>query len=112
MTLDKFTIGIGAAILATAITFLLPVSARRVNQAFVAILIVALILAASLSLFDAPLSFGVALAASLLAILYRDIVRFVKHVVYDVTKYRRRDYWYRRVGQSVLGSRPRPRRRR
>ena len=109
MTLDKFTIGVGAAVLAAAVTFLLPVSPRRVNQAFVTILIVALILAASFSLFDLPLSLGVALVASLAAIIYRDIVRFFKHIVYDVTKYRRRDFWYRRVGQSVLGARPRRR---
>jgi hypothetical protein len=110
MTLDRFTIGIGAAVLAAAITFLLPVSPRRVNQTFVTVIIVALIVAASLSFLDTPLSLGVALVASLLAIIYRDILRFFKHVVYDVTKYRRRDYWYRRIGQSVLGSRPRRRR--
>ena len=110
MTLDPNTVGIGAAVLAVAITFLLPVGPRRVNQTFVTVLIVALILAASLSLLEAPLSLGVAIAASLIAVVYRDIVRFVRHIVYDVTKYRRRDYWYRRIGQSVLGSRPRRRR--
>ena len=110
MSIDKITIGIGAAVLAAAITFLLPVSPRRVNQAFVTVLIAALIVAAALTLFEMPLSIGIAVVASLAAIIYRDIVRFVKHALYDVTKYRRRDYWYRRVGQSVLGGRTRRRR--
>jgi len=38
-------------------------------------------------------------------------MRFVKHVVYDVTKFRRRDFWYRRVGETIIGSGRRPRRR-
>jgi hypothetical protein len=105
MTIDRTVIGIGAAVLAVAVTLMLPVQVRRVNQGLVTIIIVALCFAAGLSLFEAPLSFGVAIVASLAAIIYRDVMRFVKHVVYDVTKYRRRDYWYRQIGESVLGTR-------
>ena len=107
MPVYQFAIGIGAAVLAAAVTFLLPVSTRRVNQTLVTILIVALCFASALSLLSLPLSLGVALAASLAAIIYRDVMRFIRHVVYDVTKYRRRDFWYRRVGQFILGGRSR-----
>ncbi len=111
MTIDRTIIGVGAALLAVAVTFVMPVQARRANQGLIAIIIVVLCFAASLSLLDAPLSWIVGIGASLAAIIYRDVMRFVKHVVYDVTKYRRRDYWYRRVGETILGGGRRSRRR-
>ncbi len=101
--MDYTLIGIGAAALGIAMTFLMPVSGRRVNQTFITVVIVAAFFVASFALFDSPLAWAVAIGASLAAIIYRDVMRFVRHVVYDVTKYRRRDYWYRRVGQSLLG---------
>lgn len=108
---DRLIIGIGAAILAILITFAMPVQARRVNQRLVTLLIVVLCFAAALLLLDFPLSILVAIGASVVAILYRDVVRFVRHAIYDVTKYRRRDFWYRRVGETVLGGGRRARRR-
>src|SRR5262245_35191087 len=112
MVLDRLVIGIGAAIFAVAITFLMPVQVRRVNQGLVTMMIVVLCFAAALLLLDAPLSLIVAVVASLAAIIYRDIVRFIRHAIYDVTKYRRRDFWYRRVGETVLGGGRRRRSRR
>src|SRR5712692_4614948 len=100
---DKLVIGIGAAVLAGLATFLLPVSPRRVNQGVVTLMIVTLVFAAAFLLLEMPLSLGIALAACAAAIVYRDVLQFVRHLVYDVTKYRRRDFWYRRVGEKVLG---------
>ena len=81
----------------------MPVSPRRLNQRLVNIIVVILCFASALALLDIPLSLVVAAASALLAILYRDVIRFVRHVVYDVTKYRRRDFWYRRIGEAVVG---------
>jgi hypothetical protein len=106
---QSLLIGVGAAVLGVLATFLLPVSPRRVNQGIVTLLIASLAFAAAFLLFEMPLSLGIALAASAIAILYRDVMQFVRHLVYDVTKYRRRDFWYRRVGQAVLGGRARRR---
>jgi hypothetical protein len=106
---QNFLIGAGAAVLAVLATFLLPVSPRRVNQGIVTLMIASLTFVAAFLLFEMPLSLGIALAASAAAIVYRDVMQFVRHLVYDVTKYRRRDFWYRRVGQAVLGGRARRR---
>ena len=102
---QNFLIGVGAALLAVLATFMLPVSPRRVNQGVVTLLIAALAFAAAFLLLEFPLSLGVALAATAAAILFRDVMQFVRHLVYDITKYRRRDFWYRRIGQTVLGGR-------
>jgi len=101
---QNFLIGAGAAVLAVLATFLLPVSPRRVNQGVVTLMIASLTFVAAFLLFEMPLSLGIALVATAAAIVYRDVMQFVRHLVYDVTKYRRRDFWYRRVGQAVLGN--------
>lgn len=106
---QNLLIGGAAAVLAALATFLLPVSPRRVNQGIVTLLIVSLVFAAAFLLLDMPLSLLVAIGASVAAILYRDIMQFVRHLIYDVTKYRRRDFWYRRIGESVLGGHSRRR---
>jgi len=103
MSLERLVIGVGAGILALVLTFFMPVSPRRLNQRLVNIIVVVLCFASALALLDMPLSLVVAAASALLAILYRDVIRFVRHVVYDVAKYRRRDFWYRRIGQAVVG---------
>ena len=111
MSIERLVIGAGAGILALVLTFLMPVSPRRLNQRLVNIMVVILCFASALALLDIPLSLAAGLAASVVAILYRDVVRFVRHVVYDVTKYRRRDFWYRRIGEAIVGRGSRPRRR-
>lgn len=105
MSLERLILGVGAGVLALVLTLFMPVSPHRTNQRLINILILALCFASALSLLDIPLSLIVGAAASLIAIVYRDVVRFVKHVVYDVTKYRRRDFWYRRIGESIVGGR-------
>jgi hypothetical protein len=105
MSLERLIIGIGAGILAVVLTFLMPVSPRRLNQQLINILVLVSCFASTLALLDFPLSLIAGAAASLVAILYRDVMRFVRHVVYDVTKYRRRDFWYRRIGEAIVGGR-------
>lgn len=107
MTIEPMWLGIGSAVLAAVLTFFMPVQVHRLNQTFIAIIIVVLVFIAAFSLFDFPLSLVVAIGASVAAIIFRDVLRFVRHAVYGVTKYTRRDYWYRRVGQTLIGRRGR-----
>jgi hypothetical protein len=112
MSLERVIIGAVAAALALIVTFGLPVSSRRVNQTLPGLLAVIFFFVAAYALLDWPMWLIVGAVASLVAILYRDIARFVRHVYWDVTKYSRRDYWYRRVGKAVLGGRRTSRRKR
>lgn len=107
MTIEPFWLGVGSAILAAVLTFFMPVQVHRLNQTFIAIIIVVLVFVAAFSLFEFPMSLIIAIVASAVAIIFRDVMRFVRHTVYGVTKYTRRDYWYRRVGQTLIGRRGR-----
>ena len=103
MPIERILLGAGAGVLGLLVTFGLPVSPRRVNQTLVSLLAVVLFFVAAVALLDWPAWLVAALIASAVAIIYRDVVRFIKHVYWGVTKYSRRDYWYRRVGEAVLG---------
>ena len=111
MTIEPFWIGIGAAVLAGVLTFMMPVEVRRVNQTVVIAIIVVLIFVAAFSLFDFNAAIIVGVVVSVLAVIYRDVMRFLRRTVYGFTKYTRRDYWYRRIGQGLVGSGRRGRRR-
>ncbi len=107
MTIEPFWLGAGAALLAGIMTFFMPVSGHKVNQSLVAAIIVVLIFISSFSMFDLTLALIVAIVSSALAIIYRDVHRFIRQTLYGVTKFSRRDYWYRRVGHMLLGARGR-----
>ncbi len=111
MTLDNSIVGVGAAVFAALLTLAMPVSPRRVSQGLINIMIAVLCVAAGWLLLGGATGIIAGLGAALAAIVVRDILRFVRHTVYDVTKYRRRDFWYRRVGQSLLSGGRRARRR-
>ena len=110
MSDSRLFIGLGAAVLALIVAFAMPVAPRRVNQGIVTLLLAVLIAVAAFSLFDLPTSLIVGVVALVAVMIVRDVARFVRHAVYGVTKYTRRDYWYRRVGHAVLGERSRTRR--
>ena len=110
LPIERLLIGIGAAVLGLLVTFGLPVSPRRVKQSIPLILATVLFFTAAFSLLDWPAWLIAGGIATVIAIIYRDVTRFIKHAYWDVTKYSRRDYWYRRVGQAILGNK-RPRRR-
>jgi predicted branched-subunit amino acid permease len=99
---DNNLLGLGAAVLAVVMTFAMPVGARRVNQALIAVIIVVLCFVAAFSLFPEAQALGVGIVASLVAIAYRTAARWIRNVIWNVTKYTRRDYWYRRIGESVV----------
>jgi len=111
MTLNNPLIGWGAAALAVILALAMPVNPRRVNQGLISILIVVLSLVAAFAWLEPLTALVAGLGAAAVAIVGRDVVRFVRHAVYDVTKYTRRDYWYRRIGQSLISGGRRSRRR-
>ncbi len=101
---DRLLIGLGALLLGLLVTFGLPVSPRQVNQTIPTILAIVLFFTSAIALLDWPTWLIAGAVATIVAILYRDIARFIKHVYYGVTKYSRRDYWYRRVGEAIIGN--------
>jgi chromate transport protein ChrA len=103
MSVERLIIGAAAAVLGLLVTFGLPVSPRRVSQTLPSLLAVIFFFVAAFALLEWPVWLIAGAVASVVAILYRDISRFVRHVYWDVTKYTRRDFWYRRVGQAILG---------
>ena len=112
LSFERILIGGIAALLGLLVTFGLPVSPRRVNQTLPIIMMAALFFGAAYAFLEWPVWAIAGFVAVAVGIIYRDIVRFVKHIYWDVTKYSRRDFWYRRIGEAVLGSNSRRRSRR
>ncbi len=111
--IDMFlVIGIGSAVMMAAMTFLMPVSHHRVNQNFISVMIAVLAFVAAFCLWDPPQAILAGVIATAVALLYRDIVRWVKEFMWhNVYRYTHRYYWYNRVGRAVLGGEGRGRRR-
>ncbi|MGB8647478.1 MAG: hypothetical protein WCF84_19755 [Anaerolineae bacterium] len=108
-----YLIGAGSAVLALVMTFMMPVSQHRVNQHLITILIAIFFFVAAFCIFDPPLSILAGIVATGIALLYRDIVRWVKEFMWhNVTRYTHRYYWYNKVGRAVMGGDGRGRRRR
>lgn len=104
MAIDPLILGIGSAIMALALTFGMPVSAHRVNQTLVSIIIAALVLVAAFSIFEFPISLALAIGGIAAAIVYRDVMRWVRELMWhNVYRYTHRYYWYNRVGRAILG---------
>ena len=105
-------IGIGSAILAIVMTFMMPVSSHRVNQNLISIIIAVLVFVAAFALFEIPLALVVAIGGTAVAIIYRDIVRWIRGALWhNVFRYTHRYYWYNRVGRAIIGPGQRGRRR-
>lgn len=104
MTFDPKLVGVGAAILATVLVVYMPVQRRRVNQTIVALVITCLIFVAAFAFWNAelalPIGAGLALAVIVTRLLWGGLQSFVYR---NFTRYTRRDFWQRRIGQSVLG---------
>lgn len=105
MTIDPRLVGIGAAVLAAVLVVFMPVQRRRVNQTIVSLILAFLIFVAAFSLLSAELALPVGAGIALAVILARLVLGGVRSFVYrNFTRYTRRDFWQRRIGQSILGS--------
>lgn len=111
MTIDPKLVGIGAAILAAVLIVYMPVNKRRVNQTIVALVIAFLIFVAAFSFLNVELALPVAAGVALAVIVARLVLGGLQSFVYrNFTRYTRRDFWQRRIGQNILGSGRRRRR--
>lgn len=105
MALDPKLVGIGAAILAGVLIVSMPVNKRRVNQSIVALIIACLVFVAAFTLLNAELALPVAAAIVLAVIVARFVLGGLQSFIYrNFTRYTRRDFWQRRIGQNILGS--------
>jgi len=108
MTIDRPLLGIGAAILAVILTVFMPVSKRRANQTIIAFVIAVLIFVAAFLLFDPPIALPIAVGATVVVVVGRFLLGAIRSALYhNITRYTRRDFWQRRVGQAILGGRRR-----
>ena len=108
-----FLIGVGSALLAFVMTFFIPVSVHRVNQHLISGIIAVLVFVAAFSIFDLPLALLVAIGGTAVAIIYRDVLRWIKGALWhNVFRYTHRYYWYNRVGRAIIGGGQRRSRRR
>ncbi len=102
---DPFVIGAGAAALAIIMTLFMPVSRHRVNQGLITLIIVVLVFVAAFALFDIPLAFWAGTGGTAIALIFRDVRRWVQEFMWhNVFRYTHRYYWYNRVGRAILGS--------
>ncbi len=113
MMVDPMIIGIGSAILAAVVTFMMPVSMHRVNQTLISVIIAILVFVAAFAIFDIPEAMLIGVVATAAAIIYRDVLRWIKTALWhNVFRYTHRYYWYNRVGRAIIGPGGRGRRRR
>lgn len=111
MTVDPTLIGIGAIILASLLIIYMPVSKRKVNQNVINLILAVLVFVAAFAFLEIPQAVPVGVAVSVVIIAARWIMGGLRSAIYtNLTRYFRRDYWQRRVGQGILGSNRRRRR--
>lgn len=111
MTIDPTLLGIGAAILAAILAVSMPVSKRRANQTIIGIVIAVLIFVAAFAFFDVPQAIPIGIGVSIVVVAARYILGGIRSAIYtNFTRYLRRDYWQRKIGQSIVGSGRRRRR--
>ena len=104
MMVDPLILGIGSTVLALIRTLFIPVSPHRVNQTLISLVIAVLVFVAAFAIFDMPLALVAGIAGTLVAIVYRDIMRWVKEFLWhNVFRYTHRYYWYNRIGRAILG---------
>jgi chromate transport protein ChrA len=104
MMVDPFILGIGSTALALILTLFIPVSPHRVNQTLISLVIAVLVFVAAFAIFDMPLALVIGIAGTLVAVIYRDIMRWIKEFLWhNVFRYTHRYYWYNRIGRAILG---------
>jgi hypothetical protein len=111
MTIEPTLLGIGAALLALILAVYMPVSKRKVNQTIVNLVIAVLIFVAAFAFFPFPTAAVVGVGASVAVIVPRFLLGGLRSAIYtNFTRYLRRDYWQRKIGQGIIGSARRRRR--
>ena len=112
ITLSYPLVGIVCLLAAIAITFFWPLGPSRRNHVFSEIMLVVLFVAAAGFLWAGGIipesvswltSLFVGLVVGIVAVVFRDVRRFIKHFRYETYKWTHPYYWYGRVGRAVMG---------
>ena len=119
ITLTYPLVGIVCLLAGLGITFLWPLGPSRRNHVLGEIVIVALFVAAggflwAGGLIPESISWEASMIAGgiigLVAVVFRDVRRFIRHFRYETYKWTHPYYWYGRVGRAVMGGNRRRRR--
>ena len=120
ITLTYPLIGIVCLLAGLGITFFWPLGPSRRNHVLGEIVIVALFVAAggflwAGALIPESISWEASMIAGgivgLVAVVFRDVRRFIRHFRYQTYKWTHPYYWYGRVGRAVMGGSARRQRR-
>jgi hypothetical protein len=121
ITVSYPLVGIVCLLAAIAITFFWPLGPSRRNHLASEILILVLFVAAGGFIYASgwlPESvswlgaMGIGFVVGIIAVVLRDVRRFIQHFRYQTYKYTHPYYWYGRVGRAMLGGGERRQRRR
>jgi len=119
ITLSYPLVGIVCLLAVIAITFFWPLGPSRRNHLVSEIVILVLFVAAGGFIYASgwlPESvswlgaMGLGLTVGVVAVVFRDVRRFVNHFRYETYKYTHPYYWYGRVGRAMFGGSRRRRR--
>jgi uncharacterized membrane protein YedE/YeeE len=114
-------VGIICLLAAFAITFFWPLGPSRRNHLASEIVILVLFVATGGFIFASGWlpdgvswlgAMGIGFVVGLVAVILRDVRRFIQHFRYETYKYTHPYYWYGRVGRAMFGGSARRRRRR
>ncbi len=112
--------GVICLVAALGITFFWPLGFSRRNHIAGEIVLLVLFVAAAGFMYAAgwlpesiswPMSLLIGLVVGVVAVVFRDVRRFINHFRYESYKWTHPYYWYGRVGRAVMGGGA-PRRRR
>jgi hypothetical protein len=121
ITLSYPVLGIVCLVAAFGITFFWPLGPSRRNHVFSEIVLVVLFVAAGGFLWAGgiipeslswTMSLFAGLVVGIVAVVFRDVRRFIQHFRYETYKWTHPYYWYGRVGRAVMGGGSTQRRRR
>jgi hypothetical protein len=119
ITLPYQLVGVICLLAALGITFFWPIGPSRRNHLSSEMVMIALFVAAGGFLYASGwlpenvswlAAMGIGLIVGIVAVVFRDVIRFIRHFQYETYKYTHPYYWYGRVGRAMFGGTQRRRR--
>ncbi len=121
ITLSYSLVGVVCLLAGLGIALFWPLGQARRNHVLSEIALVVLFVAAGGFLYAAgwlpesiswPIAMAIGLGVGLVAVIIRDVRRFINHFRYETYRWTHPYYWYGRVGRAVMGGGTTRRRRR
>ncbi len=112
ITLSYSLVGVVCLLAAFGIALFWPLGQARRNHVLSEIVIVVLFVAAGGFIYAAgwlpesiswPMAMAIGLGVGLVAVIIRDVRRFINHFRYETYRWTHPYYWYGRVGRAVMG---------